>query len=239
MGVRLGTAVADKAVHGTTPVAVYAGESLELAKEGHPHVSLAVQPAYAAHQTVIASATWTWDWDSATSGTVTLPDGTTFQRSDADRSYVQRAFARTAGQPFPSLRGSIVGANASGSSTDYADLVRWWPASLSVVARSGGQFVAGGVPFSRYHLDLTVEGFPFPSDLTISVVRTGVPSEHQVRRLFLSARSGDTAQRKTRTVDVIRASSIRGNEEFVFAASVRRRDGTELSTDTARVTVGW
>ena len=239
MAVRVGTALADKAVHGETPCAVYVGETLELAKEGHPHVSLAVQPAYAAHQTVIASATWTWAWDSATSGTVTLPDGTTFQRSDADRSYVQRAFARTAGQPFPSISGSITGTNASGTSIDYAELVRWWPADLSVVARSGGQFVAGGVPFSRYHLDLTVGGFPFPGDLSISVVRSGVPTAHQVNRLFSVARSGDTPQRKTRTVSVIRATSIRGNETFTFSGSVRRRDGTELSSDTASVTVGW
>ena len=155
------------------------------------------------------------------------------------RSHVQRAFARTAGQPYPSITGAIVGRNASGESRDQATLTRWWPASISVSARSGGQFVAGGVPFSRYHLDLTVEGWPFPADLSISVVRTGVPSSHQVQRLFSVARAGDTPQRKTRTVDVIRASSIRGAETFVFAGSVRRRDGTELSSDTASVAVAW
>ena len=213
------------------------GELL-IAPGGRPHPTISVAPMYAGYRTAIASAVWTWDWGGATSGTVTLPDGTEITDT-AVTTHTQRAFAQPAGQPFPSVQGSIVATNASGTSRAEVELVRWWPASISVVARSGGQFVAGGVPFSRYHLELVVEGYPFPADLAISVVRTGVPSSHQVQRLFALARAGDTPQRKTRTVDVIRASSIRGNETFAFSGSVRRRDGTELSSDSASVVVAW
>ena len=208
-----------------------------------PHPTIAVSPEYAANQLDLSQdgVLWTWDWDTAVADPrtkVTLPDGTVITDL-AVTSHRQHAFARTAGQPYPDITGRIVGKNAAGEGDPAeATLTRWWAPVITVVTSQAPGFVAEGVAESRFWVDVTVQGHPFPTDLAIDVVRTGVPSSHQINRSFASEAS-DSQFRRTHRFQFSRAATRRGNERFVLTGSVRRRDGRELSNTSHAFTLGW
>lgn len=211
-----------------------------LAGSDKPHPTIAVSPDYAANRIDLAQpgVLWTWDWDGATSGRVTLPDETEITDVTVT-SYRQHAFARPAGQPFPDITGRIVGTNAAGTGdASEATLTRWWAPVISVVTSQAPGFIAFGVSESRFWVDVTVQGHPFPVDLAIDVVRSGVPTSHQINRSFAGEQSNAQFTR-THRFQFSRASALRGNETFTLTGSVRRRDGRELANTSHAFTLGW
>ena len=248
MGVRGGNLTAQRAYAGETPVSVYAGESLELAKEGRPHPRMWITPDDYELSTVDlgagTGATFHWDPDTATSVSVVLPDLDDPITDITRRSHHVTSFQLSDGHYADSV-GTIVATNASGTERDQATLTRYWPCSLTVTPRAILPANVGLLVFERYALDITLQARPWPgeTDFTITPGREkGSPSNHQLWRFFSTIASD---ARQTRSLTGAHAPIIQrlrgANETVTYTITVinRRRDGRELSRDTATFSLRW
>ena len=221
MGVRGGAATAQKAVAGETPVAVYVGESLELAKEGYPHPVISVTPDRALSTIDLGAgdgATFHWNPGvGATSVRVVLPDGEVVTDL-ARRSHRLESFQLVHGH-YQDSTGRIVATNASGPSSDEATLFRYWPIALSAVRSS----VGAGLTF-RWVWRLTCQARPFPTDWAISPEPTGDFDSHQLQRSFRGASEDDQHRR---TVE-LHFRPPEAEERYVVTCSNQDSEGRQV-----------
>ena len=224
--------------------------ALILSPGGRPHPRLWVTPDDYELSTVDlgagSGATFHWDWGTATSGTVTLPDGT--EITDLSRrSHLVRAFTLRNGH-YDDSTATLVARNASGAAAPVSKtLVRYWPVNLTVATRGLGQFPQpSGNVVTEYALDISLVGKPFPTSITISPSGAGpggLLTNHQLQRFFDNVALNPVTNSKALTgghaVILRRVNGTRELVRYTITAISYRRDGRELSRDVATFSLQW
>lgn len=219
---------------------------LLLSPGGRPHPVISVSPDRALSTLDLGAgdgAVFRWNPGVGATGVrVVFQDGSDPVTDLARRSHRVRSFDLSGGH-YLDTTATIVSRNASGESPPAsATLFRYWPVVITTATRQLPGVRLNRVPFSRVALDLSIQGRPFPDEITISPGGSrGAPTSHQLQRFFEYERS-DASFTRSRTgghaIIMQRPSNVNESVTYTITAISRLR-GVEVSRAVKEFSIHW